>query len=70
MAKALLVLMYAANGASSVAMSLLYTAIPIDDPSNANTNDIVVEVGNPSVLYTSSKMTLDIITAKNSSITS
>jgi hypothetical protein len=37
----------------------------MDAPSKSNTIDTVVEVGNPMVLYRSSKIISEIITAKN-----
>ena len=40
-------------------------AIPTDAPSNSNTIETVVEVGRPTVLYTSSRITSVIITARN-----
>ena len=55
---------------TSASFAILKILIPTAAPSSPNTSDTVVEVGIPSVLKISSRITLVNITARNSSMTS
>ena len=55
---------------TSASFAILKILIPTAAPNSPNTSDTVVEVGIPSVLKISSRITLVNITARNSSMTS
>ncbi|MPN10891.1 hypothetical protein SDC9_158188 [bioreactor metagenome] len=66
-ANALPVLMYSINS-PAFACQMLKIATATAEPSNSNTKETVVDVGKPSELKTSRRITSVSITAKNSTI--